>query len=178
MSNRQQFFTFVREEMTSGGILRQSQVDGFIFLLSQMEVSQIEKHQQAYMLATVWHETGREMQPVRESPRQTDEWRKRNLRYFPYYGRGYVQITWRDNYTKFGDRLGIDLVGDPDLALQPEISWQILHDGMVHGLFTGMGLGRYINNEKIDYTNARRIINGNDKASVIAGYANQFWKAL
>ncbi len=44
---------------------------------------------------------------------------------FRYRGRGYLQLTGRENYTKFGKRLGVDLVGKPDLAVKPEIAWQI-----------------------------------------------------
>jgi predicted chitinase len=30
-----------------------------------------------------------------------------------YYGRGLVQLTWRNNYKKMGDLLGLDLVHHP-----------------------------------------------------------------
>ena len=38
-------------------------------------------------------------------------------KYFPYYGRGWIQLTWKDNYIKCGKLLKVDLVGNPDLAL-------------------------------------------------------------
>ncbi|HWS85670.1 MAG TPA: hypothetical protein VN282_01645 [Pyrinomonadaceae bacterium] len=79
-----------------------------------------------------------------------------------FRGRGYVQITGRDNYTKFGRLLGVDLVDDPDLALQPHVAWSILSLGMREGLFTGKRLSDYIpldDRLPADYYNARRIIN-------------------
>jgi hypothetical protein len=79
-----------------------------------------------------------------------------------FRGRGYVQITGRNNYTKFGRLLGVDLVDDPDLALKPQVAWAILSLGMHEGLFTGKKLSDYIPlDERLpaDYFNARRIIN-------------------
>lgn len=43
-----------------------------------------------------------------------------------YYGRGYVQITWKNNYINYGDSIGQDLVNNPDLALDPEVAASIL----------------------------------------------------
>ena len=37
-----------------------------------------------------------------------------------YLGRGYIHLTGRDNYTRIGNALGLDLVNHPDLALKPQ----------------------------------------------------------
>ncbi|MEO0080462.1 MAG: glycoside hydrolase family 19 protein, partial [candidate division WOR-3 bacterium] len=76
-------------------------------------VSQPE--QIAYVVATAEWETGKTFKPVKEAFWLSEEWRKKNLRYYPYYGRGYVQLTWESNYRKYSKILGIDLVGNPDL---------------------------------------------------------------
>lgn len=93
-----------------------------------------------------------------------------------YAGRGYVQITGRANYAKWSQKLGIDLVNNPDLASQPSNALTILVRGMKEGSFTGVGLSTYISGSSRDYYNARKIINGTDEASLIAGYA-QSWEA-
>lgn len=67
--------------------------------------------------------------------------------------------------------MNVDLVNNPDLALNPQIAAEILVVGMEKGLFTGKKLSTYINNESNDFVNARRIINGVDRAQLIAGYA-------
>lgn len=102
-----------------------------------------------------------------------------------YRGRGYCQLTWKNNYHKLGDALGVDLVADPELASDPELATRIILLGMRDGLFTGKDLSDYLgpeapesSNTEPDYFNARRIINGVDKADVIARYARAFQKIL
>jgi predicted chitinase len=95
-----------------------------------------------------------------------------------YYGRGYVQLTWKTNYQKMAALTGTDLVNHPELALDPKIAALIMFDGMKGGLFTGVGLPRYFDDRTDDPVNARRIINGTDKAEAIAQIHYAFLGAL
>lgn len=93
---------------------------------------------------------------------------------YTYRGRGYVQLTWKDNYRKVGEIYGVDLVENPDRALEPEIAAFAMVYGMENGIFTRKKLSNYISDTTSDYLNARRIINGIDQAERIAGYALRF----
>jgi putative chitinase len=42
-----------------------------------------------------------------------------------YRGSGYIQLTGRENYKKFGDMVGMDLEGDPELARDPATAAQV-----------------------------------------------------
>ena len=95
-----------------------------------------------------------------------------------FKGRGYVQLTGRINYRKFSNRLGIDLVGTPNLALDPPTSYKIASDGMRNGIFTGKEFSDFIHGEHCNYHNARLIINGHDKADKIKKYAEKFESIL
>lgn len=90
-----------------------------------------------------------------------------------FRGRGYVQITGRAHYAHFSRLVEVDLLANPDAALEPEIAYQIMSLGMTRGLFTGRGLSHYIG-ATCDYLNARRIINGQDHAAEIAANAGLF----
>lgn len=132
--------------------------------------------QMAYVLATAEHETGGTFRPVREAFfLRNPVGYLRKLRYWPYYGRGYVQLTWHDNYAKYGEILGLDLVGNPDLALEPPVANFILAHGLRHGSFTGKRLADYVRPGKTDFVGARRCVNGTDKAHRVAQLA---WKHL
>lgn len=134
--------------------------------------------QLAYILATVHWETNATFKPVVEAYWLSESWRKNNLRYYPYHGRGFVQITWEYNYKKFSDILNKDLVKNPDLALDPEISAFIAVYGMIHGTFTGKRLDDYIRPGSVNYIDARKIINGTDKAKEIANLASKYESEL
>lgn len=136
----------------------------------------------AYMLATVKHECADRWLPIEEFSKG------KGLKYGSpvtvkdpegaehtnvYYGRGYVQLTWDWNYRAMGQALGNRLLYEPQLALDPEVAYRIMSHGMRNGSFTGKGLAKYINDAQCDYVNARRIINGTDRAQTIAGYATK-----
>jgi len=166
-------FDILREAF---GKLSQAQVDGINFLVSVLEEHQeLSLAQAAYILATAWHETAKTMQPVIE---YGSEKYLKSKQYYPYIGYGYVQLTWLSNYKRMGDYLKIDLVKNPKLALQADIAARVMIVGMKKGMFTGKRLSDYINQHKKDYVGARYIVNGTDKAELIAGYAEIFEKAL
>lgn len=172
----------------TGLALAQDKVDALEFLLSQFESDPAwtAVPEVAYALATIhietfWPKSGKRYEPIVEGGSNA---------YFKKYdgrddlgnnqpgdglrfkGRGYVQITGRKNYTKFTKLLNVDLLGNPNLALDPVISFKIMSIGMFNGIFTGKKLGTYVSATKKDYVKARGVINGNDRAREIAGYAD------
>ncbi|MEX3917149.1 glycoside hydrolase family 19 protein [Paraburkholderia sp. BR10872] len=97
---------------------------------------------------------------------------------YTYRGRGYVQVTWKKNYQAVGQQIGVDLASEPDRMLEPEIAAWATAYGMERGIFTGKKLSDYVNDERQDYVNARRIINGLDQADTIASFAIRFKSIL
>lgn len=173
-------FAYARNNLF-GGRLTQNQVDNINAILAACNQWGVtDTRQVAYIFATTIHETANTMAPVREAYWLSEAWRKANLRYYPYYGRGYVQLTWQANYAKAGQKLGLgnQLVNNPDLALHSNIAAPVLVLGSKEGWFTGRKLSDYINGSVTDYVNARRIINGTDKAQLIAGHAQKWHTAL
>lgn len=174
MINTDKFYASIRQSLFASG-LKHSQQEGINIILDNVPDG-LSVRDLAYVLATAYHETARTMQPVREYGKgKGKSYGKADpLTGQFYYGRGYVQLTWKYNYKKAGDKLGLDLVNKPDLVLDPFISVRILFTGMIEGWFTGKRLANY----QGDWKNARRIINGTDKAALIAGYAQHFYNAL
>lgn len=177
------------------GSLSQSQVDGLNFLVSKMKQAGFTYPEAAYGLATVYIETGKTFQPVveRGSVSYFDKYDTGKLAAalgntpqkdgdgYKYRGRGYVQITGDRNYKLFGKLLDVDLLGNPDLALDPEIAVKIMTHGMLNGSFTGVGFRRKRPVSRYNlhqYIQARNIINGTDRATEIAQFAMIFEKAL
>lgn len=182
--SRDKFFKAYRTEF---GRLRQEQVQGLEFLLTKIEATDLTLQQASYVLATVKHETADTYQPIKEIGMKKDadgRWynvvkgKKVYRQYGSWFGRGYVQITWKTNYQKFGKLLELDLVNNPDLALEPETAWKILHIGMTQGLFTGHRLSQYISARGTNYVGARRIVNATDKDDHIARLAESFEDVL
>jgi len=138
-----------------------------------------DKNQMAYILATCWHECRfKSIREIRAKP-DTQIWRWQN-RYWPsgYYGRGFSQLTWLKNYRKFSAVAGVDLVSNPDAALQPEIGAKILVYGMVNGTFVAGGMSSATRLSKFfppdglpDWMGARKIVNGTFQADKVASSA-------
>lgn len=159
----------------------QLQVDSINAIICNCNRSSLTKEQICYVFATAYHEAynpsipNSRITPIKEFGGESY---LKSKRYYPYFGRGFVQLTWLENYRKQGLRIGADLVNNPDKVLDVEISADILAWGMKHGDFTGKKLSDYINAEKKDYINARRIINGTDKKELIASYAVKFEQVI
>ena len=157
--------------------LSQSQVDNLNFIMDKMDastpLSMLSEY--AYVLATIKHETADTFAPVTE---QGSQKYLSSKKYYPYIGRGYVQLTWKFNYEKFGKLLDIPLVENPALANEPGNAWRILELGITKGLFTGKKLSDYITEEKHNFYHARKIINGLDCAGLIEAYAEKYFENL
>jgi putative chitinase len=178
------FFAAYKEQF--GPISSQSKVDGIESLLTQLESDSDVQDERwaAYMFATVKHECADTWKPIEEfgkgkgrkyghpvQVKGSDGKTYSNV----YYGRGYVQLTWDYNYKKMSAALGMNdaLLIHPELVMEPDDAYKIMSYGMRNGSFTSKKLADYIAGEKSDYRNARRIINGLDKADLIKGYAQK-----
>lgn len=189
------FFDWIRPLF--GGSLEQSQVDGMNYILNAWEAEpkySDDLRWLAYALATTFHETAQTMQPIEEYGRgagmpygvpdpQTGQ---------TYYGRGFVQLTWHENYATADKEIGLtgdaSLVWNADNALDPAIAAEVMFRGMVEGWFTGKQLDQYFNDDTNDAFNARDMINGDKHivpdwgtkpiGTIIAGYHDTFWQAL
>lgn len=133
------------------------------------------KPQASYIFATSWWESAQTMHPVKEAYWMSEAWRKKHLRYYPWYGRGLIQTTWEGNYKKVGDLIGVDLISNPDKLLTFECALPALFLGMEKGIYTGKDLNDFIDDvvdpdakEVQEFINARKIVNGTDKAKEIA----------
>lgn len=141
----------------------------------------------AYCLATAFHETAATMQPIEEIGEGRNRTYGHRVKhsgkpYFDtlniFYGRGFVQLTWYENYEKAGKKLNQNFIKNPKAVMELDNAVQIMFAGMLEGWFTGRKLITYINDLQTDFVNARRIINGTDRADLIAEYATLFLNAL
>lgn len=198
--DRRVFFDLVRTKLF-GGRLTSGQVEGLTAILDgwSARAAQGGSDPLAYVLATAFHETAATMQPVRETLAASDRTAIARLEQAfaagklgsvrtPYWrpdengrswlGRGLVQLTHRRNYEAMSELTGIDLVTDPGRAMEMPVSVAILIEGMRRGSFTGHKLGDYFGPGRSDWTGARKIINGNDRAELVARHARTFAEAL
>ncbi|MEP3783201.1 MULTISPECIES: hypothetical protein [Paracoccaceae] len=204
--NRKFFFDSTRLSLFEGS-LSQKQVDGLTTLLDYWEHNHAKKDDRwlAYVFGTAHHEVDRKMQPIREYGGKNYFRRMYDIKGdrprvarslgnlavgdgVQFHGRGYVQLTGRANYADWENRLGVDLTsrhpsdaygaGTSERVLEPEIAVQILFEGMIRGTFTGKSLPDYFDGVREDWRGARRIVNGLDKANLIASYAKQYYAAI
>ena len=193
--NRKKFYDTLKLTTLKKVIpLNQSQVNGIETIFNEWDSREdlTDIRFLAYMLATDYHECDGKFQPIEEYGKGKtrpygSKLKMSRVKYSTpnkiYYGRGRVQLTWYENYELMGRLLGIDLLNNPELALDPIISTKIMFEGMTKGAssfgdFTGRSLEQYFNKTTNDSINARRIINGTDKAKLISGYYDEFMKCL
>ena len=191
--DRSAFYAELRKRGSGlfGTSLSQSQVDGIEAILDEADHRQTPFRHLAYMLATAYLEVDRTMQPITERGQRSyfDKYEPgtkigKTLGNtmkgdgFLYRGRGLVQLTGRTNYARASRELKVDFLLQPEMALITKNAVAIMFAGMTEGWFTGKKLSDYLNGSKPDYVEARRIINGQDKAEKIAGYAADFAFAL
>lgn len=198
--DRQFFFDTVQHSLFKGSITP-AQIEGMnaIFDYWDANLATADRRWLAYILATAFHETAYTMQPVRETLATSDSraveiletafaagrlsWVK-----MPYWradedgkswlGRGLVQLTHRRNYEAMSEVTGIDLVAHPDRAMEMAPAVTILIEGMLRGSFTSHRLSDHLNEEREDWVNARRIVNGTDRAEKLAEYGRTFLAAM
>lgn len=188
MFNRKFFFENSRRTLFDGSF-RQSQIKGLTAMLDEWEKNWAKSDDRwlAYMLATAHHETDRTMQPIEEygKGKKLAYGKRVKMSRAPYtdtdaifYGRGFVQLTWYENYAKAGAKLKVDLLHHPELSMESSNASKIMFYGMTEGWFTGKSLKNYFNATTEDWINARRIINGTDKAQLISSYAKKYYGCL
>ena len=176
------FINFLEGKKLQRQLDMQSRANIIQILEVALECGVVELKEIAYVLATIHWETNRTYKPLEEYKKGAGK--PYGIPYKGtgkvYYGRGYVQLTWYDNYVRFTKilmRLGynVDLVNHPEQACIPEIAAKIAIIGMRDGSFTGRCLDDYFNPMKSDWFNARQIINGKDRAVIIADIAKEIY---
>ncbi|MDB5649090.1 MAG: Chitinase class [Hyphomicrobiales bacterium] len=173
MINRSFFYKQIKKTLFANKVTLK-QVTGLNAMLDYWEANYAAKDDRwlAYALGTAHHETDTTFGPIREYGLG------KGKKYPPYYGRGLVQLTWDYNYKSMGQKLHVDLLDNPDLALKLENAVPIIFIGMTEGTFTGKSFKDYFNGAKDDWVNARAIINGSDKKYLVADYAHDYYAAI
>lgn len=131
-------------------------------ILNEIDAQEItDMRQVAYIMATVWNECRLLSIPEIRAKEGTEVW-KAQERYWKdgFYGRGFCQLTFKENYAKFSPVVGMDLVAEPDLVLLPKIGAKILVVGMKQGMFTGKKLDQFFFDGTAGWYHARSIVNG------------------
>ncbi len=141
--------------------------------------------QMAYVAATVHHETGatygtfkEQRQVATDTPRRKEVKRLQD-RYWNtgYYGRGPVQLTWKAEYEWAEKATGRPLLSDPDLLLRDlPLGYEVTIKTMTDPSINGKCMNDYLNENKTDYVDCRRVVNILDQAQKIAGYAEKFYQ--
>lgn len=207
MIDRKTFFDAIRGSFP-GGKLSQKQVDGMSAILDACEAAELPNIHTAYVLATARREVGKNMFPVREGFKADDRAAAAHVRMLlrkkiitrdysiphkttgkRYFGRGYVQLTWYSNYSSTSQGIGVDVVNNPDLMLDPAISAKAMVWGMATGSYRkGRSLAMIQTGTRAEFVAARDMINGDGNRKYpgmkknigeeTADFAEQFLAAL
>lgn len=203
--DRDKFWAKARTSPIFNGKVKQSQVDGINDIIDAWEkyAPGSDLRFIAYSLGTAAVETAFTFQPIDEkggnayfeknygikgsNPRRARLMGNTTLGYGAlYHGRGYVQLTWYNNYltaTKKLQAIGLlkpteDMIKTPDLALRPDVAAAVMVFGFLGGWWTGAKIGKFFKGNISHWVDARTCVNGLDRAAEIAGYALFFYGAL
>lgn len=137
---------------------------------------------QAYILATANHETNlgqimiEKWVPTQTQRNYVGKLGNRTLAEAERYkGRGFVQVTGRSNYRRYGKLFDRDFLNTPELLENPDVAADVIVLGMsVHG-FTrpGFVLADLGSDGQFDFFNARGLINGDKNKGGDSRYPGQ-----
>jgi putative chitinase len=177
--DRETFFALARDDLFDG-VITAAQIKGCTAILDAWEERPAftDLRWLAYILATVRWETSHTMTPREEAGKGQGRPHAAAVGRRSYYGRGFVPLTWATNYARMTPLTGVDLMANPELALDHKVAAIILLEAMKSGLFTGASLPMYFNRYRDDPFNARRVIKGIEDAEEVAEIHNGFLKAL
>lgn len=174
-------------ELCGGEKLQAGQRDGLLFLLTSFENDEAMTDIRwiAYCFATIQRECGNTYQPIEEYGKGKGKPYGAIINGHAYYGRGYTQNTWIENYKmltrawnkQHPDRK-LNFVTNPELLCVPEYAYWAMSYAMRTDAYTGVGLDEFIKGDKCDYLHCRKVINGMDHAAEIAKVAEWFEKVL
>ena len=101
----------------------------------------------------------------------------KDKRGLPYFGRGLIQITWRGNYEKYGNKIGVNLADNPEKIFIAENSYNVA----IAYLNDKKGDSHKSTFDWIDEGNlrqARKSVNGGTRSIDEVNSAYKFWKNL
>ncbi len=198
------FYDFLRGNNMLGPKISAPEFEGCDKIIRACAVAGWPVSFTAYALATAYHETAHTMQPIKELGGAAYYTRMYDIKgnrpnkatelgnLSPgdgarYPGMGYVQLTGKKNYARATEKLralgiDVDLIANPERAMEPMIAALIMVWGMMEGWFTSRKLPDDLPMHgpatRQAFVLSRDIINGHDDENLIAGYAVDFQTGL
>ena len=198
------FFDFLRDNKMLGPKITGTEFRGTDAIIKACALAKWPMSYTAYALGTAYHETAHTMLPIQEKGGASYYTRKYDIQganpkkarelgnLTPgdgarFCGRGYVQLTGKANYAKATKKLkalgiNVDLIANPERAMEPPIAALIMVYGMIEGWFTSRKLPDDLPAKGPatlrQFVLSRDIINGTDMDDEIAAYANDFQTGL